>query len=309
MKTVNRRQFIQGTAAAAAFAAMFPTMAAQTDAGSGTPPQPRSRLQLKKGIMWGTVGVKGSLAERMKAVKAAGYDGAEMDGLMNVDEVLKARDEAGLLIPSVCCSHHWSKPLSHPDPKVREESLEATRKTLREAKAYGATSILLVPAVVSAEVTYDQAYQRSQEGLRKLIPVAEETGVKIAVENVWNQFLLSPMEAARYIDELNSPMIGWHFDAGNVVNYGWPEQWIHILGKRILKVHIKEFSRKKRDAEGLWKGFGAKLTEGDVNWAAVMKALNDVGYQGGWAITEQGGGDTPEGLKDLSDRLSKILAM
>ena len=109
------------------------------------------------------------------------------------------------------------------------------------------------------------------------------------------------------MDEFNSPAVGWHFDVGNIINYGWPEQWIRILGKRIQKLHIKEFSRKKRDSQGLWKGFDVKLLEGDNDWPAVMKALDDIGYHG-WAMTEQPGGDTPEGLKDLADRLSKILA-
>jgi hexulose-6-phosphate isomerase len=226
---------------------------------------------------------------------------------MDVDEVLRAREESGLVIPSVCGRDHWKKPLSDPDPKVREEGLEALKQTLREAKRYGASSVLLVPAVVNKEVAYDEAYQRSQAEIRKAIPLAQELGVKIALENVWNHFLLSPLEAARYVDEFNSPAVGWHFDAGNIVNYGWPEQWIRILGPRIQKLHIKEFSRKKRDREGLWKGFDVKLLEGDVNWPAVMKAVDDIGYHG-WAITEQGGGDTPEGLKDLADRLGRILA-
>ena len=190
---------------------------------------------------------------------------------------------------------------------MRAEGLEALQQTLRDAKRYGASSVLLVPAVVNKEVTYAEAYTRSQAEIRKAIPLAEELGVKIAIENVWNQFLLSPLEAARYVDEFNSPAVGWHFDVGNFLNYGWPEQWIRILGKRIQKLHIKEFSRKKRDNEGLWKGFDVKFLEGDNDWPAVMKALDDIGYTG-WAITEQAGGDSPEGLKDLADRLEKILA-
>jgi len=222
--------------------------------------------------------------------------------------VLCARDATGLTIPSVCGRDHWSKPLSHPDPKVRAEGLESLKQTLRDAKRYGASSVLLVPAVVTKEISYDDAYARSQAEIRKAIPLAEELGVKIACENVWNQFLLSPLEAARYVDEFNSPAVGWHFDVGNIINYGWPEQWIRILGTRIQKLHIKEFSRKKRDNEGLWKGFDVKLLEGDNDWPAVMKAVDQVGYHG-WAMTEQGGGDTPEGLRDLADRLHKILAI
>jgi hexulose-6-phosphate isomerase len=296
---MHRREFLLTSAGALALAASAPgAFAAETAA---------PKRAIKKGIMWGTVGVKGSVLEKMKAIKEAGFEGTEMMSHMDQDEVLGARDASGLAIPSVCGRDHWEKPLSHPDPKVRAEGLEALKQTLRDAKRYGASSVLLVPAVVTKEITYDDAYKRSQAEIRKAIPLAEELGVKIARENVWNQFLLSPLEAARYVDEFKSPAVGWHFDVGNILNYGWPEQWIRILGPRIQKLHIKEFSRKKRDAEGLWKGFDVKLLEGDNNWPAVMKAVDDINYHN-WAITEQGGGDSPEGLKDLADRLGKILA-
>jgi hexulose-6-phosphate isomerase len=251
--------------------------------------------------------VKGTVLEKMKAIKEAGFDGVEMMSHMDADEVLRARDATGLLIPSVCGRDHWGKPLTHPDPKVRAEGVEALKQTLRDAKRYGASSVLLVPGVVSKEVAYNEAYERSQAEIRKALPLAQELGVSIAIENVWNHFLLSPLEAARYVDEFNSPAVGWQFDVGNILNYGWPEQWIRILGPRIKVIHIKEFSRKRRDNEGLWKGFEVKLLEGDNNWPAVMKAVDEIGYRG-WAITEQGGGDSPEGLKDLVVRLDKILA-
>ena len=302
---MNRRDFFKTGGSVLALAAAAPAALAadqETLTSAAVAKRP-----LKKGIMWGTVGVKGSVLEKMKAVQAAGFEGAEMNSHMDQEEVLRARDETGLQIPSVCGAMHWSKPLSHPDPKVRAEGLEALKQTLRDAKRYGASSVLLVPAVVSKEVSYPDAYTRSQAEIRKAIPLAEELGVKIACENVWNHFLLSPLEAARYVDEFNSPAIGWHFDVGNILNFGWPEQWIRVLGKRIQKFHIKEFSRKKRDNEGLWKGFNVKLLEGDNDWPAVLKAIDDIGYTG-WAITEQGGGDTPEGLHDLVQRLEKILA-
>jgi L-ribulose-5-phosphate 3-epimerase len=302
---MKRREFLQTGAGALTLTlgALGPAaLAAEIKA-----PATASNPTLKKGIMWGTVGVKGSVLEKMKAIKEAGFEGVEMMSHMDQDEVLRARDAAGLTIPSVCGRDHWAKPLSDVDPKVRAEGLEALRQTLRDAKRYDASSVLLVPGAVTKEVSYADAYTRSQAEIRKAMPLAEELGVKIAIENVWNHFLLSPLEAARYIDEFHSPAVGWHFDAGNILNYGWPEQWIRILGPRIQKIHIKEFSRKKRDDQGLWKGFDVKLTEGDVNWSAVMKAVHDVGYSG-WAITEQGGGDSPEGLKDLAERLGKILA-
>jgi len=137
--------------------------------------------------------------------------------------------------------------------------------------------------------------------------LAEELGVKIAIENVWNHFLLSPLEAARYVDEFNSPWVGWHFDVGNVIAYGWPEQWIRTLGKRIQKLHIKEFSREKANKEGLWKGFDVPFLKGDNNWPAVMKALDEIGYDG-WGIAEQSGADSAEGLKKLSEEMDRIFA-
>jgi L-ribulose-5-phosphate 3-epimerase len=300
---MHRREFLKFGAGALALASLAPQSFAQGDSSAA----PAAKRPIRKGIMWGTVGVGGSMVEKMKAVKAAGFDGVEMMSHMNQDEVLRARDESGLVIPSVCGAKHWEKPLSHPDSKVREEGLEGLKQTLRDAKRYGASSVLFVPGVVNSGISYADAYARTQAEIRKAVPLAEELGVKIAIENVWNQFLLSPLEAARYVDEFNSPAVGWHFDVGNILNYGWPEQWIRILGKRIQKLHIKEFSRKKRDDQGLWKGFDVALLDGDNNWPAVMKAVDDIGYNG-WAITEQGGGDSPAGLADLATRLGKILA-
>ena len=287
-----------------ALAAMAPdALAPEQRSETAAEQKPR----IRKAIMWDTVKVKGSVLEKMKAIKEAGFEGTEMMSHMDQEEVLRARDETGLVIPSVCGSEHWSKPLSDPDPKTREQGVVALKQCLRDAKRYGATSVLLVPAVVNKEVSYDEAYRRSQAEIRKAVPLAEELGVKIAIENVWNQFLLSPLEAARFVDEFNSPAVGWHFDVGNVITYGWPEQWIRILGKRIQKLHIKEFSRKNSENEGLWKGFQVALMEGDNNWPAIMKALEAIGYHG-WGIAEQGGADSHEGLKDICARMTKIFA-
>jgi L-ribulose-5-phosphate 3-epimerase len=297
---MNRREFLKQTCGMLAASALA--------AGSHSAEEmPIPKRSIKKGIMWATVGLKGSVLEKMKVIKEAGFEGVEMMSHMDQDEVLRARDETGLMIPSVCGSVHWKSPLSDPDPEVREQGLEGLRQCLRDGKRYGASSVLLVPAVVNQKVSYQDAYTRSQAEIRKAIPLAEELQVKIAIENVWNQFLLSPLEAVRYVDEFNSPWVGWHFDVGNVINTGWPEQWIRILGKRIQKLHIKEFSRTKRDKEGLWAGFKVDFLEGDDNWPAVMKALDDIGYHG-WGIAEQPGGDTPEGLKELSDKMTKIFA-
>lgn len=293
----SRRTFLKQTAVLAGAAVATPGLFAQS----------HGRRDIRKAIMYATVGVKGSVLEKFQQVKAAGYEGVEAMSHMNQEEVLKARDATGLAIPSVCGSKHWDKTLSHPSEKVREEGLEALLQTLRDAKAYGAKSVLLVPGVVNREVSYEQCYQRSQEQIRKALPLAEQLQVKIAIENVWNQFLLSPLEAARYIDEFNSPWVAWHFDIGNVITYGWPEQWIRILGKRIATLHIKEFSREKSREQGLGKGFDVEFLKGSNDWKGIMAALDEIGYRG-WGISEQGGAGSPEGLKKLAGEMDRIFA-
>jgi L-ribulose-5-phosphate 3-epimerase len=170
----------------------------------------------------------------------------------------------------------------------------------------------LVPGVVNAELSYDDCWKLTQKNIRKVLPLAKECGVKIAIENVWNGFIMSPLEAARYVDEFNDPIVAWHFDIGNVIHYGWPDQWVRILGKRIAKLHIKDFSRKKCEKEGLWKGFEVELGEGDAGWPAVMKALDEIGYStapdGNWATAEVGNGDEKR-LKTISDQMDKLFAM
>jgi hexulose-6-phosphate isomerase len=247
-----------------------------------------------------------TILEKFQLAKQAGFEGIEPMSHLNRNEILKARDATGLSISSVCGSLHGKLPLSHPDPKIREEGLTALKVTIEDAKAYEADTVLLVPGRVSETVSYDECWNRTVEEIKKIIPLAEKSEVKIAIENVWNNFLLSPIEAVSYIDQFQSPYVRFYFDCGNVLVYGWPEQWIKILGKRIARIHIKEYSRKIADKQGKSAGFGVKLQEGDVNWVAVMKALDEIGYNN-WTTIEQPGGDSPEGLKDLCDRLKNIL--
>jgi hexulose-6-phosphate isomerase len=295
---MNRRQFAKNTLMASAM------VSATSVPGISNFISPAVR-SLKRGIMWGSIGVGTTILEKFQLSKQAGFEGIEPMSHLDRDEILKARDATGLSIPSVCGSLHGKLPLSHPDPKIREEGLAGLRVTLEDAKAYGADTVLLVPGRVSDTVSYDDCWKRSVEEIKKVIPLAEKLNVNIAIENVWNNFLLSPMEAANYVDQFQTTIIRFYFDCGNVLVYGWPEQWIKILGKRIVKVHIKEFSRKIADKQGRGAGFDVKLQEGDVNWPVVMKALDDIGYNG-WTTIEQPGGETTEGLKDLCDRLIKI---
>jgi hexulose-6-phosphate isomerase len=260
---------------------------------------------MKKGIMWGSIGIGKTIMEKFQAAKEAGFDGVEVMSHLNRDEVLKARDATGLIVPSVCGAMHWKYLLSDPDPGIREQGLAALKLSLEDASLYGADTVLLVPGRVSDKVSYDDCWNRTVAEIKKAMPVAINLKVKIAIENVWNNFLISPMEAASFIDQFNSPYVGFYFDCGNIMVYGWPEQWIKILGKRIAKVHIKEFSNKIANSQGKNAGFKVNLQEGDVNWSAVMKALDDIGYSG-WTTIEQPGGNSSEGLKDLCNRLINI---
>lgn len=267
----------------------------------------RARGRIKKAVKFGMVEEDLSILEKFELLKSLGFDGVEMDSPSDLDrdEVIQARDASGLPIPGVVDSIHWQKTLSDPDPAVRAEGLDGLKTALADAHAYGATTVLLVPAVVNKDVSYAEAYDRSQAEIRNVLPLAEELGVKVAIENVWNHFLLSPLEAARYIDAFESAWIGWHFDVGNVVNYGWPEHWIRTLGPRILKLDIKEYSREKRNNEGPYAGFRVPLGEGDCDWPAVVEALEEIGYEG-WATAEIPGGDTAR-LRDIAERMDRIL--
>ena len=149
--------------------------------------------------------------------------------------------------------------------------------------------------------SYTSLAAEKKRPIKKAVPLAEELGVKIAVENVWNDFITKPEQAVAFMDAVGSPMIGWHFDIGNVIRYAAPETWIPILGKRILKLHIKEFSKEKK--------FSVKFFQGDNNWPAIMAALDKVGYKG-WGISEQPGDQTkdPESLKTFSQDMDRIFA-
>ncbi len=297
--TMNRRSFLQTTAAAFAAATLLPTSAFA------------AKRKLRKAIMHSTIGVKGTVMEKYKAMKAAGFEGVEPMGGMDRAEVLAALKETGLEAASVCCHTHWAKPLSDAAPPVRQVGYEGLILSLQDAKAYGATSVLLVPGVARNGVTYEQCFERSVAEVKKAVPVAKDLGVKIAIENVWNDFIIKPQQAVDYLDAINSEWVGWHFDIGNVGRYSPAETWIPVIGKRIVRLHIKEFNTKVANESGdQRKGFGYKLLEGDNNWPAIMKALDAIKYEG-WAITEQNGAEanSVENAKDLVSRMDKIFAL
>lgn len=299
---MNRKTFLKYSATAMGAAAMAPSLWA-----AGVAPKLDQPLT-KKSLKFGMIKEDLSVLDKFKLVKDLGFQGVELDSPneLNEKEILEARDKTGIEIPGVVNSVHWKAPLSDPDPAVRAKCVAAMKTALHACKKYGGTTVLLVPAVVNEHVSYVDAYKRSQEEIRKLLPIAEETGIKIAIENVWNNFLISPVEAARYLDEFEHPMIGWYFDVGNIIRYGWPEHWIEALGKRIFKVDIKEYSREKQRNEGIRKGFQVKLGDGDCNWPKVNEALRAVGYSG-WGSAEVPGGGR-ERLKEISERMDKLYA-
>jgi L-ribulose-5-phosphate 3-epimerase len=298
---MNRKKFIKTSLGIAGAGVVVPNVFA---GNSGS--EVRAQNRIKKSLKFGMIKEEISIEEKFRMLKDLGFDGVEMDSPneLNNRDIVAARDKTGLEIPGVINSVHWKSPLSSPDPMVRKECFDSMITALKDCKEYGGTTVLLVPGVVNVDISYEDAYMRSQQEIRNLVPYTEETGIKIAIENVWNNFLISPLEAARYLDEINSPMVGWYFDIGNIVRYGWPEQWIHTLNRRILKLDVKEYSREKQMNEGVRKGFDVELTEGDCNWPVVNQALEDIGYQG-WASAEVPGGDRKR-IEQISVLMDKI---
>ncbi len=250
-----------------------------------------------------------SITDRFQLAKDCGFERIECPTTRapgDADAMKAASEKTGLPIHSVMNADHWQYPFSSADPAVVEKSLDGARVSIRNAHLWGASTVLLVPAVVNAQTTYKEAYERSQAAIRKLIPLAEELNVTLALEEVWNKFLLSPLEFARYIDEYDSPRIRAYFDVGNVVLYGYPQDWIRTLGKRIAKLHIKDFSFTRDKATGKLIAAWVPLGEGDIDWLAVYDALGDIGYEG-MATLELEPGDALY-LKEMRRRFGLILS-
>jgi L-ribulose-5-phosphate 3-epimerase len=247
-------------------------------------------------------------AERFAMAREAGFEGVEMRTTTPQEEAAEIREasqKTGLQIHSVMNEDHWRLPLSSADAEVVTRSVQGMETSLKNAKLWGADAVLLVPAVVDARTSYRDAWTRSQRVIReRLLPMARDLKVVIAVEEVWNKFLLSPLEFARYVDEFESPWVRAYFDVGNVVFYAFPQDWIRTLGSRIVKIHLKDFSLDRSNGRFTWPNIG----EGDIDWPEVRRALREIGYSG-YVTTEVGGGDGSLAyLKDLSGRLDRFLA-
>lgn len=267
------------------------------------------RLPIKKGVLTSMLPKEMTWKDRFQLAKDVGFEAVEgqteEDAAVEAD-MRKASEATGLPIHSVMNMLHWQFPLSSSDPAAVEMSMKGMETSIRNAVAWGGTTVLLVPGVVNPLTRYEDAYKRSQTQIRKLIPLAEKNKIIIAVENVWNKFLLSPMEFAAYVDSFQSPWVKAYFDVGNILLYGYPQDWIRTLGKeRIVKVHLKDFHNRRNQVVRANVPEFVNLRDGDLDWKEVHKAFADIGYRG-YATVELRGGDEKY-LRDVSARVDKIL--
>ncbi|MDZ7638650.1 MAG: sugar phosphate isomerase/epimerase family protein [Bryobacterales bacterium] len=286
---MDRRSFLATTAATSALTGLA---AAQTS----------GRLPVQKGLVYGMMGRQGSNKFRFQMAREAGFEVVETyttEDPKEVEDLAKAAQDTGLKIHGVMNQAHWRYPLSSGDPEAVKISMEGMRTSLRNAKTWGAGTVLLVPAVVDANTTYEQAMERSKRQVSELIPLAEQLKVVIAIENVWNKFLLSPIEFVDYVDSFKSPYLQAYFDVGNIQLYGYPDQWLRSLGKRIARIHFKDFRFRNREAQFV------NLLDGDLNWPAIYDAIAAIGYRGPISL-EIAGGDLSY-LMDVSNRFEAII--
>ena len=297
MRDESRRQFLK-ISVAATFAALTGTVSE----GLAMTSSPAVAAPIKKGILLDMLPANLSYADRLKLAREIGFEVLQAPTQPDehkAEELKKAADAAEIRIDSVMNMDHWKYPLSSDDPAVVEKSLAGMRTSLHNAKLWGSDVVLLVPAVLNPQTSYRDAWTRSQREIRKLLPLAEELKLVIAIEEVWNRFLLSPLEMASFIDEFQSPWVKAWFDVGNVVLYGYPQDWIRTLGPRIVKVHLKDFKRNKDSYA--WVNLG----DGDIDWPAVREAFAAIHYTGS-ATVELPAGDEAY-LRDVSRRVDRLL--
>jgi L-ribulose-5-phosphate 3-epimerase len=269
---------------------------------------PKETGQLKKAVLISMFPKEMSYLDRFKLAVDVGFEGVEAQTITEqkeADEIKEASLKTKLPIHSVMNMGHWEWPLSSPNQDVVTKSLQRMETSLRNAKLWGADTVLLVPAVVKPDTTYTQAWERSQPQIKKLIPLAKELGVVIAIEEVWNKFLLSAPDMVRYVDEFKSPWIKAYCDVGNMVHYGYPQEWIRVLGKRIVKFHLKDYDIETRQFVPLY--------EGNIDWKEVRKAIGEVGYSGFLTVELSAKPDElkeghPAYLREVVKRVDRIFA-
>jgi len=260
---------------------------------------------MKKGICIGSFPGDYSYRKRFELAKEAGFDGIEpatIESQRELEEVKKLSEEIGLKISSIMNANHWQFPFSSNNSEDIKKAIAGMRRSLECAKVLGADTVLLVPGVVKEDLSYEEAMKNSVANIKEIIPEYEEKKVFIGIENVWNKFLLSPIEFKNYIDSFDSPYVGAYFDVGNILVYGYPQHWIKTLGKRIKKVHLKDFKLASKSFVYLW--------EGDINWKEVITALRDVGYDDYLTSELPSDKNDPEGrIYQTSKDIDKIIGL
>jgi hexulose-6-phosphate isomerase len=262
--------------------------------------------RLYKTLKIGMVNLPGSLTDKFRVLKELGFDGVQMDSPgMNVEATRVAIAESGLPVDGTVCSTHWGLRHSDPNPETRAKALADLQQGLRDTHAVGGHTVLLVVGHGN-DGTEREVWDRSVANIRLALPLAAKLGIYIAIENVWNHFLYdhdgpdhqSANKLRDYVDELNSPWVGVQFDIGNHQKYGPPADWIRTLGRRIVKLDVKDW--------GVQAGW-AKIGEGDVDWPAVRRALLDIGFYG-WAAAEVGGGGRDR-LLEISRNMDRVFEL
>jgi len=289
--THNRRQFLQTTSAIAATAAWGLSSAGHADDTSAQVPI------IYSAIKGGGIGKdKAAMVARLRELKALGFTGVEgaSPGIADTRALREAVEEVEFPVHGIVDMVHWNQRLSSPDPATRATGVSALQQAIRDSYEIGGSSVLLVVGKVTGDdENHDHVWNRSIIEIRKVLPLASRLGIHVLVENVWNGFCEDPAQMRDYLDEINSPWVGAYFDIGNCRKFGPAEDWIRTLGRRIVKLDIKDWGEKN--------GF-CRLGEGDVNWPEVQKALVEIGFSG-WATRE--GSD--KSLEDTVALTKKLL--
>ncbi len=262
-------------------------------------------IALRKGICIGCLPAELGAGAKLALAREAGFDGVEVNTIADEQQAQTLRTEAdrlGLALHSVMDSLHWQCPLSSNDEATRRKGVENVRLSIRTAQIVGADAVLVVPGVVNERTTYEDCFVNGRRSLEELLPAAEEAKVRLCLENVWNKWLLSPVEFRQFVDSFQSDYVQAYFDVGNIVFYGFPQHWIRTLGPTLRKVHVKGFDAGKRDF--CW------LLEGTIGWPAVIAALRDVGYDGYVTAEMPTYPSLPDqAVRDIAVHLDRILGL
>ncbi len=291
---------------AATGAAQAAVLAGQPQEGRvTTPPTPEGDRRIFKSLKLGMFSEYIPILEKFKLLKDAGFHGVELDAPGGQDKAacLAAADATGLVIDGVVNDKHWQIRMSSPDEATRDEAVNHMLEAIRQCWLVRGKTVLLVPGH-GQDGTPEEIANRAEACIRRCLPLAGLLGITIAIENVWNHMFYdhdgpadqSAEALAAFIDRFDSPLVGVQFDIGNHQKYGPPAAWIRTLGRRIVKLDVKDWSVEK--------GF-CEIGEGDVDWPAVRDALAEIGFIG-WAAAEVGGGDR-ERMKAISRQMDQVL--